>query len=331
MTTRTEAVHELPLCSGVLTTWRKDEVLEAYGDVPETEGELWAVFQRNGAETEIHSAEDLYRVLVQCGQGFDLSSEISPFTAELAELTGFLLDVRALTGQFWCFLEDYHPISLRDHLPRVEGHDFKFLLADFSEGSSKPTMPGRISPINFSKTRFIEVSIDLRTGTITRAPLYRTAKTESFLTLPICGGVLTGWRQVDAVDAGDDPLPRSKLWAVFRRDSTEAVIHSVDELYRVLCAQDCDLSAEVAPVTVGLAQLTAALLGRFRAVTDLEWDSDLKRHLDLSFSIRDELPRVDGSLFRFLVVDLSTSYRKGCLHGVEIDLRTGVITRQPRS
>jgi hypothetical protein len=141
---------------------------------------------------------------------------------------------------------------------------------------------------------------------------------------------LAGWRHIDAVDAGGDPLPRSNLWAVFQRDGTEAKIHSADELYRVLCAQACDLAAEVAPVTVGLAQLTAALLGRFRAVIDLERDDFMEKQLDLSFSIREELPRVEGSLLRFLIVDLSTAYRKGCLFGIDIDLHTGAITRQPR-
>lgn len=330
MTTKTEIAATFPLCGGHLTFWRKRHVLRAYGElVPPSK--LWAVLQRSGNENKIHSSEDLYRILV--AQCCDLAAEIAPFCAPLAEQTAFLLGrFRAVTdAEFYNFLEDYHPVSLKEHLPRVEGHDFRFLIVDFSEGRSRPTTPGDIGPIDMSKSRLYEIVIDLRTGALRRESIYHTAQTESFLSLHICGGAFTGWRKIDAEDADGAAIPRYELWAVHRRDGIEIKIRSAEELYQVLRAQGCDLPAAVAPVVVGLAQLTAALLGRFRAATDVERDGDLKRVLDLSFSIRDELPRVDGSLFRFLVVDLSTPYRKDRLSGIDVDLRTGVITRQPRS
>jgi hypothetical protein len=331
VTTRTEICITFPLCGGTLTCWSKRYVSKAYDDAPVRQTKLWAVFEREGVEKKFRSAEELYRVL--CAQGCDLRAEITPVAGNLAELTTFLMGrSRAIVGvQGFSFLEDYHPISLRDHLPRVEGHDFRFLVVAFPEGWSKPRVSGAIGLIDTSKSQLIEILIDLRTGAIRREPLYRTARTEPFVTIPLCGGSLTGWRKVDAADPTGDPIPKSVQWAVFQNAGVRTEFHSAEELYRFLSAQRCDLPADAARSAAELAQLTATLLGHFRAVTDLERDGFMEKQLDLSFSIREELPRVEGSMFRFIVVDLSIAYRRGCLFGIDIDLRTGAIKRPPRS
>jgi len=152
---RTDTIERLHLCGGTLAAWERSEVPTAY-DEDEGEVEYWAEFESGGAKTEIHSAEDLYRALI--AQGCNLASEIAPLAGRLAHLTAIFLEQgRAVTDPLlYEGLEKSHSLKLRDHLPRVEGHLFRFLLADYS----KPRQP-----------RLTDVAIDLRTGAIARQPL----------------------------------------------------------------------------------------------------------------------------------------------------------------
>lgn len=155
--TQPTIIGTFALCGGTLTGWvRRPPALTYDGD--SGPAELWATFERDGRTTDIRSADRLFTVLVERCVSADLGVQVALIAAPLSELTAFLMgDGSAVTDvELFDFLDESHGLAVRDHLPRVEGPFFRFLLGQFER-------PRDI--------RLFEVEIDLRTGAITRRPL----------------------------------------------------------------------------------------------------------------------------------------------------------------